>query len=182
METIFKYGSWLGWTVFYLFRPQPKELGGFLIKAKRTWKPWAKFIPHVYHCDYTGDRRIYLADERSYTTRMTLDLSVMVGADSGNIVGLTIRADQMDLTTPPEQRAQRKPSEMLYMRLNSFKGEQEATALKYSDGEKLDDGYWRIVRNGEDQATGGAVMHLCTMPEHWRDQIEKWDRWGNKNL
>lgn len=85
-----KYIKWGFWTLIYLFRPIPQELGSYLQKGERTRAPWWRFKPCIYHNDDGKQWEIWLEHEQGYVEKKTIPVEVCIGMDSGRIVGITI--------------------------------------------------------------------------------------------
>ena len=89
-----RFTVWLFWRVWYVGRmrprPGPKSLEIWCTRAIRCRWPWKKFNPHIWHNDDGKMWEVWLSDEQCYgeSRRMTLD--VLIGRDSGDIVGLKL--------------------------------------------------------------------------------------------
>lgn len=87
---LLKFVTWLFWRVCYAFRPTPRSFEGYLLRGMRTWWPWKKFRPSVWHNDDGKEWEIYLTDERSHTVRRTIAVDCHIGMESGDIVGFDV--------------------------------------------------------------------------------------------
>jgi hypothetical protein len=85
-----KFVVWLFWTVRYACRRTPRSLDEWLLKTERTWWPWKKCQPSVWHNDDGNQWHIYLTDEQSYTEPRTVRLDCHIGMESGSIVGFNV--------------------------------------------------------------------------------------------
>ena len=90
METTKKYAMWAFWSLAYLFRPTPRELGACLLRGQRTRKPWFKFAPHVWHNDNGFQWNIYFSGSSDYVEHRRVPIEVHVDMDTGAIVGFTV--------------------------------------------------------------------------------------------
>ena len=91
------YIRWAFWSVVYLFRIKPKDLDDWMLRTERTWKPWFKFKPHVWHNDNGKLWEIHLDNERNYSKTVNITLDVEVGLETGKIVGFRIYDSQLQV-------------------------------------------------------------------------------------
>ena len=71
-------------------------------------------------------------------------------------------------------------AKMLFIQLHGPDGETvEGAASIYSDGKELPEGQLSVRRSHSDFDT---VMVVSEMPQHWQDEIKRWNLWSDKHL
>ncbi len=87
---MWKFAIWLFWTLYYACRPSPRSFDDKMSRMLRTWWPWRKFRPSVWHNDDGAMWHIYLTDERTFSRLQTIKVDCQIGMESGNIVGFNV--------------------------------------------------------------------------------------------
>lgn len=86
-----RFLKWCFWNLWYLPQPRGKRLGKWLLRTERTWWPWRKFRPSVWHNDDGRCWEVYLLDEQSHTVcKRVLMVDLHIGMDTGKVVGMDI--------------------------------------------------------------------------------------------
>ena len=87
---------WLFWIVVYLCRPRPRDFGAFMVRIERTWPPWWKFRPSVWHNDDGGLWEVYLTEESSYVEDRTFHLTCHIGQKTRRITGFIVYDEELE--------------------------------------------------------------------------------------
>jgi len=121
--------KYIFWTLRYLFAAPDKDFTACMKRLKRTWWPWRKFSPYVWHNDDGRFWEIYLSDEQDYTdTGWTVRVDLCIGMDTGKIVGMKI-SDHVLKRLAAEVAEVRNPTKPKYIRV----GEQAMKEAKVGE-------------------------------------------------
>ena len=87
-----RYIRWFLWTLYYL--PQrstpPRDFAAWLKRTERTWAPWWKFKPYLYHSEEQREWHIAFANDMDYWETCTLTIEVGRSQETGRIVGMVL--------------------------------------------------------------------------------------------
>jgi hypothetical protein len=70
-------------------------------------------------------------------------------------------------------------AKILFIQLHGLDGEVEGTASIYSDSKELPEGQLSVRKSKTDSA---EVMVVSDMPQHWQDEINRWNLWSDEHL
>ncbi len=71
-------------------------------------------------------------------------------------------------------------AKMLFIQLHGLDGETiEGAASIYSDGKELPEGQLSVRKSNADS---DVVMPVSDMPQHWQDEIKRWNLWSDQHL
>jgi hypothetical protein len=85
-----KWLRWILWSLYYAVQRRPVEFDDYMQQATRTWPPWRKFRPGMWHNDDSGMWHIYFTDEAAYSIPcQQLEVELHIG-ESGEVVGINI--------------------------------------------------------------------------------------------
>lgn len=86
MKTI----RWLFWSAYYGIFGYPKTLDAYINATMKTWNPWRRFKPSLYHNDDLREWQVWFEDDLPYCCRETMSLEVFRSDRTGRIVGLKV--------------------------------------------------------------------------------------------
>jgi len=70
-------------------------------RSIRTWPPWRKFRPGVWHNDEGKEWHIFLSGEQAYTERRTIEVDAHICEETGRIVGFDVWDSTLAVDKPP---------------------------------------------------------------------------------
>lgn len=106
MKTLEKYGEWLFWKTYYLFKPIEQDVVDYLERMIRTRPPWWKFEPNLRRNEVGKQWEIYFDNDYQYVTTIDLNVEAYIGED-GEIKGLVVYDETLRKAANTERERRR---------------------------------------------------------------------------